>query len=324
MFPKALTRVNDHLRLCIGLVVIALLSPCARAQQANEILSGAALKEQIESQRSLIELAAKHQLSNERLGYLWAELAVMYRHEGDFSKSENAYVKALDLQRDVPSAQKNYATTLDNFGTLYLVYGRLNEAERYNRMGAKVRSKMGYRLDLARSDEHLAEIDLAKHRFKQADAEAESALKVMRAENDPEVVDLIASLNALAFTRCLLGRCADGLASAKESMMLAQQRYGDESPVTAHALMAVGFASWKSGKIDEAEPAMRKAVEVLQAQQQQEDRGLLLALVEYRNYLREMQRTGDADTVDGELTTAMTQMRKGCAGCINVRSLAAK
>lgn len=324
MFPKALASVNDHLRLCIILFLVSLLCTCASAQKANEILSGTALKEQIESQRSTIELATKYQLSNAKLGYLWAVLASMYRHAGDFTAAEGAYLKALDLQRDLPSSAQNYATTLDNLGSLYLLYGRIEEAERYNRMGAKIRERMGYRLDLARSEVHLAEIDLAKHRFKQADSEAESALRVMRAENDPETLDLIAALNALAFTRCLRGRCADGLASAKESAELARVHFGERSPALAHAMMALGFASWKSGRIDEAEPAMRQSIEVMQHQSTTDGRGLLLALVEYRNYLREMQRTCDADVVDRELITAKAQMGGACAACIDVRSLAAK
>ncbi len=324
MFPKALASVNDHLRLCISLFLVSLLCTCASAQKANEILSGTALKEQIESQRSTIDLATKHQLSNAKLGYLWAVLASMYRHAGDFTAAESAYIKALDLQRDLPAATQNYATTLDNLGSLYLLYGRLEEAEHYNRMGAKIRGKMGYRLDLARSEVHLAEIDLAKHRFKQADSEAESALRVMRAENDPEALDLIASLNALSFTRCLRGRCADGLASAKESVELARAHFGERSPALAHSMMALGFASWKGGRIDEAEPAMRQGIEVMQQQSTANGRGLLLALIEYRNYLREMQRTSDADAIDRELIAVKAQMGSTCVDCINMRSLAAK
>ena len=324
MFLKALASVNDHLRLCISLFLVSLLCTDASAQKANEILSGTALKEQIESQRSTIELATKHQLSNAKLGYLWAVLAAMYRREGDFTAAEGAYIRALDLQRDLPAATQNYATTLDNFGSLYLLYGRIEEAERYNRMGAKIRERMGYKLDLARSSVHLAEIDMAKHRFKQAENEAETALRVMRAENDPETLDLIASLNALAFTRCLRGRCADGLASAKESVELARARFGERSPALAHSMMALGFALWKGGQIDEAGAAMRQGIEVMQQQSTVDGRGLLLALVEYRNYLRGMQRTSDADAVDRELITAKAQMGSACVDCIDVRSLAAK
>lgn len=149
---------------------------------------------------------------------------------------------------DVPSAVRNHATTLDNFGTLYLVYGRLEEAERYNRLGPKIREKMKYPLDLSRSEQHLAEIDLAKHRFKQAKSEAAGALVIMHAENDPDPLDRIAALNALAFTRCLRGRCVQGMEDAQHAFDLARSNFRADSMAVARAQMAVGFATWKSGR----------------------------------------------------------------------------
>ncbi len=69
---------------------------------------------------------------------------------------------------------------------------------------------------------------------------------------------------------------------------------------------------------------MRQGIEVMQQQSTANGRGLLLALIEYRNYLREMQRTSDADAVDRELIAVKAQMGSTCADCINMRSLAAK
>jgi tetratricopeptide (TPR) repeat protein len=246
---------------------------------------------------------------------------VDYRKAGDFQASESAYFKALDLQRDIASATRNYATTLDNLGTLYLVFGRLEEAEHYNRMGAKIRAKMGYELDAARSEQHLAEIDLAKHRFKQAESEAAHALEVMRAQNDSDPLDLIGALNGLAFTRCLRNNCSQGLDDAQQSFGIARSNFGADSMPAAHASMAVGFALWKSGRLAEAEPAMRSAIETMKAQPVPAGRALLLALMEYRNYLRQERRDDDADVVEKQFALAKLQLGPGCGTCVNVRSL---
>jgi Flp pilus assembly protein TadD len=282
------------------------------------------VQEEIESDLSLIHAGTDEHYANDRMGYLWSVLAVAYRRAGDFANSERAYIRSIDLQRDMPTAARNYATTLDNFGTLYLVYGRLDEAEHYNRMGAKMREKLGYKLDAARSEMHMAEIDLAKHRFKQAEHEAEESLAVMREEKDPEAADIITSLNALAFTHCLRGRCAEGLTAAREAVDLAGEKFGGGSMQVAHAQMALGFAAWKSGRLDEAEPLMRAAIDTMQRQPQPAGRSLLLALMEYRNYLRETSRDLDAATVDGQLTTATLRLNGECSACINARSLASK
>lgn len=320
MFREALHSVNKNLRLYVGLTVFSLSCCVSQAQQA--ISSG--LKNQIESEVHLIQIATDEHLPNERIGYLWAVLAVDYRKAGDFTAAENAYMKSLALQRDIPSARRNYATTLDNLGTLYLVYGRLKEAERYNRMGARVREGLGYPLDLARSEEHLAEIDLAKHRFKQSESEAAEALEVMRAQNDQEPLDMIGALNALAFTHCLRGRCAEGMKAAGEAYDLAQRNFGAASMPAAHAKMAVGFASWKSGMRDDADRAMRSAIETMRAQEEPAGRSLLLALMEYRNYLKEERREVDAEVVERELATAKLQLSNYCSACVNVGSFTGK
>lgn len=324
MFPKALLSVVKHLCLYVGLAVVVVPTCLCEPQQAAGPLLAAGLAEQIESDLNLIRVATAQHLSDEKVGYLWAVVAMDYRKLGNFAASESAYLKALDLQRDLPKVIRNYATTLDNFGTLYLVYGRLDEAEHYNRMGAKIRERAGLKLELARSEEHLAEIDLAKHRFKQAESEAAAAVDVMRAEKDPEPLDMIAGLNALAFTRCLRGRCAQGLEAAQESVRLARESFGLNSMPVAHAQMALGFAWWKSGRLDEAEPAMRSAIETMQAQSLPAGRPLLLALMEYRNYLRESRRDNDAEAVEKDLTTAKLQLSHECASCINARSLTGK
>jgi tetratricopeptide (TPR) repeat protein len=320
MFPEALYSVNKNLRLYVGLTVLT-LSCCA--SQAQQSISSE-LKNQIESEVHLIQVATDEHLPNERIGYLWAVLAVDYRKAGDFAAAENAYVKALALQRDIPSARRNYATTLDNMGTLYLLYGRLEEAERYNKIGAKVREAMGYPLDLARSEEHLAEIDLAKHRFKQSESEAAEALGVMRAQNDQEPLDMIGALNALAFTRCMRGKCAEGMKAAGEAYDLAQRSFGANSMAAAHAKMAVGFASWKSGMLDDADRTMRSAIETMRVQDEPAGRSLLLALMEYRNYLKEERRDVDAVVVERELATTKLQLSNYCAACVNAGSLSGK
>ncbi|MDE1177383.1 MAG: tetratricopeptide repeat protein [Edaphobacter sp.] len=279
------------------------------------------MQQEIESEIDVIGSATRQQLPAERIGYLWAVLASKYRKAGNFTSSEKAYLKSLELQRNTPSAARNYATTLDNFGMLYLVYGKLDEATRYNRMGEKVREGLGIPLELARSKEHLAEIDLARHRFKQAEMESMEALEVMRAVNDPEPLDRIAALNGLAFTHCLLRRCAEGLAAAQESVALAKSSFGADSMPAAHAMMALGFASWKGGRLQEAEPAMRSAIETMRAQPVPAGRSLLLALIEYQNYLTQSHRDEEADNVTKELTTEKALLAKECASCVNVQSL---
>ncbi len=279
----------------------------------------AALQARIASERGMIEAGERQHFSEERMGYLWATLAVDYRKAGDFNAAEDAYIRALDLLKRNASSARNYAVALDNFAMLYLTYGRLEEAESYNSQAAKIRSGLGFPLDAARSEGHRAEIDLAKHKFKETEAEANHALQVFEAEHDAELLDVTSALNALAYARCMQKNCGQGMQDAVRSLDLARRHFGADSMPAAHALLAVGFARWKTGQIEEADRTMRTAIEMMRAHPGSE-RAQLLALAEYRDYLKQVHNPGDAEWAE-KMTTEVRNHDSYCGTCINVRSL---
>ncbi|HMF52988.1 MAG TPA: hypothetical protein VK593_01465 [Edaphobacter sp.] len=242
-------RRNPCVRFWTLTLTLTFASACyAQTREA----SATALGDRITRDLQQAQLAERQHLPDERIGYLWAVLASEYRRAGDFPASEDAYFKALSFFERSPSAARNYATALDNLAMLYLVYGWLDEAEKYNRRSAKIRSGLGYPLDEARSEQHMAEIDLARHKFKAADDEAAQALEAMVRLDDPEKLDMVSALNALTITQCSRKACVQGMEDAQRSLKLARSFFGEESAAVAHAMMAVGFAEWKLGKLDEA------------------------------------------------------------------------
>lgn len=283
--------------------------------------SAITLAEEISQVRQTIQQAEQQHFADERIGYMWAVLAAKCRRSGDFSASEDAYFRALKLLDHSPSAARNYGTTLDNLAMLYLTYGRLDEAEQYNRQGAKIRNKLGLPLDEARSEQHRAEIDLARHRFKAVEDEAAHALEVMTRLDDPEKLDMISALNALAFARCSRKACTQGMEDAQHSLSLARNSFGEQSGPVAHALMAIGFAEWKQGRLDEADRTMRSSIQMMKAQEGVESRGVMLAMLEYRNYLQGVHRYGEAEEIMQEISLAMHQQTPVCATCVNVHTL---
>lgn len=307
---------------CVQFWTFAFAFTCAVACYAQtQSTSATMLAEQILQDRQTIQQAEQQHLSDERIGYLWAVLAAKYRRVGDFTSSEDAYFKALKLLDHSPTAARNYATALDNLAMLYLTYGRLDEAEQYNRRGAKVRSGLGFPLDEARSEQHMAEIDLARHRFKITEDESAHALEAMMRLDDPEKLDMVSALNSLAFSRCSRKACKQGMEDAQRSLSLARSYLGEQSAAVGHSLMAVGFAQWKLGKLDDADRTIRSAIQMLKAQEGVESRGVLLAMLEYRNYLQEVHRDGEAEEVTQEVSLAMHQQTPVCATCVNVHTL---
>lgn len=301
----------------LGLLAsFAAIYPCALPAEEPDAVVQQRIAQEV---RLIQEVTGQHGLS-QQMGYLWANLASDYRKRGDFKSSEAAYFQAITALEGVASPNRNYATALDNLGMLYLSYGRVEEAERYVKRSMQVRKMMNYPLDLARCEQHMAEIDLAKHKFKDAENEAAHALEVMQAQSDPETVDMISALNTLAYTRCLRKRCEQGMEAAQRSLELSRRVFGEESKPSAHATMAVGFALWKLGRVDDADQAMRDAIQIVRSQSGLERQGLQLLLLEYLNFLRSEHRVDDAAITTRELdeTRARTAF---CTACVTVNSL---
>jgi tetratricopeptide (TPR) repeat protein len=298
------------------LVLFAIGNSCTVYAQEPDAIVQQRVAQEI---RLVQEVTDQHGTAS-KVGYLWANLAADYRKTGNFSASESAYFQAIRILEGIPSSNRNYATTLDNFGMLYLSYGRIEEAERYVKRSEQIRKTMNYPLDLARSEQHMAEIDLAKHKFKEAENEAAHALEVMQSENDPEKLDLISALNALAYTRCSRKRCEQGMEAAQRSLELSRSAFGADSKPTAHAMMAVGFALWKLGRVEDADRVMHDAIQIVRSQSGQNKQALQLMLLEYLDFLRYEHRADDVAGAVRELDEARAHATF-CSTCVTVNSL---
>ena len=74
---------------------------------------------------------------------MWEQLALEYQISTEFLKAEDAYLRALHLLKTAPSARADYAFALDNLASLYMIYGRTDDAESARKQAIKVRQKLG-------------------------------------------------------------------------------------------------------------------------------------------------------------------------------------
>jgi tetratricopeptide (TPR) repeat protein len=186
---------------------------------------------------------------------LWAQLAAEYRDATDFSKAEDAYNRSLHLLKTSPPAQPQYAATLDELASLYLSYGRLDDAESVGKQALTVRQKLGQPADIAVSQLRLADIALGRHEFKKAERLALQGLPGMESSAGSSKVGLLSAFMALTYARCSLGHCSEGLATAKQAVAFANSNFESDSAPAGFALQTLGYAEWKSGAPQNCEKA---------------------------------------------------------------------
>lgn len=269
----------------------------------------------IEQGLRMIQEGKQTGLPAAQLGYLWATLAGSYQDAADAEKALAAYEHALQLLATDPEAKANYATALDNMGSLYLEYGRIAEAEKVRKRALAIRHEIGSPLEIGWSEEHLAEIALVKHRFKDAERGARSAFDSL-SRSGHDVSSEVASLVILTYAECMQSKPEEGLLEAERAMRLAENGLAADSVEQAHVSRALGFAQWKTRSIAEAERSMQNGLRILRVRLGNTDPTLMAAMYEYRDFLKAMHRGPEVKVIEEQITAMIPQAKKkSCSGC---------
>jgi tetratricopeptide (TPR) repeat protein len=116
------------------------------------------LSSRISREIKTLEALQRQQAPPQQIGRVWAKLGLDYQDAGEFALSEDAFNHALHLLRTDAAFASEYATVLDNFGSLYLMYGRIPEASRLREQALAKRLELKNPVEIARSESHIAEV----------------------------------------------------------------------------------------------------------------------------------------------------------------------
>lgn len=309
------------MRVSIMFLTALSLSVCAATAQTSEPQSTSA-QARIFRDLQMIQIAEQQRLSNVLRGALWEQLASEYLYAAEFLKAEDAYYKALHLMKNATGAEADYAGTLEGLSTLYLIYGRVDEAERIRKQALAVREKLGNSFDIGLDQIHLANVAIARRQFKKAERLSISGVGLMESSPNPPRAGILSGLITVTYARCSRGHCGEGLASAKEALTVANSRFEPGSAAVGFALETLGYAEWKTGEVQEGEKAMLRGIQILRAKLVPSDPRLRGALLQYREYLFAANRRVEAQEINDEVDRTANQTGTFCSACtVSVDSL---
>jgi tetratricopeptide (TPR) repeat protein len=267
----------------------------------------------------MVHEAEQQQLSREHRGFLWGTLAEDYRNAADFTRSEDAYNHAITLLKDSPRAAINYATALDNLGALYLIYGHNDEAATCMNKALAVRRGLDNPIHLAMSLQHLADLHISLHKFKDAEKEALQAYQILTSSNAPQESS-ISVLGSLAYTRCKQNNCAVGILDAQHAIEIARATIPQDSLQFGLTLITLGYAQSRTNQLTEAEQSILSGLQIVKSQVTPGDPTYLYSIEEYRDFLKVAHRNSEAKQIDAQIANSMA--RQPCATCsVSVYSL---
>jgi len=323
-----MTAMSSYLRLTASSLLLTglLMSVCglsvrvARAQTSTPQITSS--EKRIAQDLELIREAEKQHLPDVQRGALWHELALEYHAATEFQKAEDAYNKALNLLKTVPSAREEYASTLDDLASLYLIYGRVDDAESARKQALTVRQKLGNPTGVAVSEVRLSDIALARHDFKKAERLAQRGLQGLESSSNPPRAGVLSALITLTYAGCARGHCAQGLMDAEQAVAFTNTHFESESAAGGFALEALGFAQWKNGATQNGERTMLQGMTLLRARLAPADPRLAGAMLQYQAYLTATNRQAEAGQIHEQVTKMTGQVGVSCQGCaVSVNSL---
>jgi tetratricopeptide (TPR) repeat protein len=298
---------------------------CAALMMGTGVMAQmtAAQSGKIADELEQIRVGEHRQSTPQQLGVLWSMVAIDYQEAMEFSQAEDAYGRSLVLLARIPAAVRAYAATLDNLGALYMVTGRLDEAETCRKKALVERQRLGNALDVALSHELGAQVSLLRRRFKEAEREAAEALRVLDADPAANKFAVVSTLMTLVYARCLQNDCSNGDKDGDRAVMLARREFGPDSLVWGQALMAHGFAKGKMGEMQEAEKMMLQGIQTIKAHLPSRDPRVVGGLLQYRDFLAGAHRKAEAKQVEREVADLKSQ-HPSCNGCtVSVYALSA-
>ncbi len=306
-------------RLFLSLLLLtALRSGWAQTPNPQITSSQARIAQDLELTRA----AEQQHLPVAQTGALWSQLAADYQHATDFPNAEDAYYRSVHLLKAAPSAGEEYAATLDSLASLYLVYGRVDDAERARKQALSVRQKLGNASGIAVSHIHLADIALARHQYKKAEKLSLQGMEEMKSVSNPPREGMLSGLITITYARCSQDHCDEGLTNAEQAVAFANTHFEPGSAAAGFALETLGFAKWKSGAAHDGEVAMVQGIQILRTKLAPADPRLGGAMLQYRAYLMAENRQAEAQQVHEEVVKMTGDSGIFCGGCtVSVNSL---
>ena len=247
---------------------------------------------------------------------MWADLGAEYQHATEFPQAEDAYNRSLHLLKTAPDAGEEYAATLDNLAALYLIYGRVDDAESARKQALVVRQKLGDIRGIAVSHIHLADIALARHQFKKAEKLALQGMDEMKTSSSPPREGMLSGLVTATYARCSLGHCEEGLTNAEQAVSFANTHFEPGSAAAGFALETLGFAEWKTGALQDGERDMRQAVQILRTRLSANDPRVAGAMLQYQSYLIQAHRPAEAQEIHEQATRINREAGVYCQECV--------
>jgi tetratricopeptide (TPR) repeat protein len=241
-------------------------------------------------------------VGNVELSKAYEQLGLLYEDAAAWERSEAALRHAISLLG--PERNEDLAVALSDLGNLHILMGKMRETEKEELEALKVRQDLGDPLQIARSWNDLAVLNLQKQKFEKSIDFARRAEAEFVRNEKASALDRITVRLALGEALCSLKDCASAIPMLKATLEEATATLRREELPVGFSTFLLGYAYWKSGEMSLAGEYLERGTTLMSVRLGWGHPAYLKALAHYARYLRENQRIEAAKVVEGQIRQA--------------------
>jgi tetratricopeptide (TPR) repeat protein len=306
----------------LGLLSISHALPLTAGQnESAQIVRAAALNDRGEFQASILLLeplvrSGAHALPRDEAGVAWTLLGNAYQYLGEYQKARGSFEAAIRFLKDSPEQARQYASALDNLGSLELEDGHTEPAKVLRLKAKRLYETMCDHMGIARTATNLSLIALQQRRFGEARAFLAEAFDETRQIAQPNTDDLAAmyTLQGVIAGHDLGGRSA--LEPLQHAIDLWERGHGPGYFQLGTAYLIRGQIYETLHDYQQAKTDLQNALARLEQTTGPNSPLYLRAEISYARVLRDSGSKREAAELEAKATAALEQLHlRECTGC---------
>ncbi len=283
--------------------------------QAYQLWSAGHPKEAIAILEPMLRNDAQNFTENER-GAAWDLLGSSYQDAEMFDQARQAYGKAMEMLRSIPTAQAQYAATIDNLATLEEAQGQTDAAKALAQKASRIYDVIGDPAGIAIASIDLAAIAYGQKDYRTARRNLATAFKeggaTTRLKED-DVAAMYTVMSALAFHD---GKAEEAISSIQQAIDRWTRAHGPGYFMLSTGYILRGQAFAKTGDYVRATADAQHALAVAEAAIGRNTLSYLTAETIYAQILRASGAKQQASRMQKEASNAMANLQlRQCRGC---------
>jgi tetratricopeptide (TPR) repeat protein len=253
---------------------------------------------------------------HEATGVAWNLLGSAYRNLGEYERARRSYETAILILKDIPGMEAQYASALDNFGSLEIDLGHIESSRKLILKARDLYLAAGNHAGHAAASSKLALVEVEQGHLKEAESDLATASRET-AYTQPPNRDNLADIYSI---QCSLdghkGDFRGALAAIELAIRLWTESHGER-----YYMLGIGYSLRGQiyDKLREYEQARQDLVHALTLFQQTSKTGTpvyFLAEIAYAHVLHRLGLNLDAETLEGRAKSSLLNFQsRQCIGC---------